>query len=211
VTFLLPLTVGGLVVRGAALASTLAAMVLTAAKRATHVPAMGAAGMNQKPNAAMHTVLHAPRQLGMRRHDRLQGSLVMTDNRLGAMVLVPIRPKREKFPRGEDKKARLSVTIRIGLCTSSSYLLGANAARGRARNFYAPGKKPAATIRTTPATPPDCPTSLRSLCRAPSPSHAKPPPCTLLENQTFLRRHYKTRSLERSNHTSSFQVAGQFT
>jgi hypothetical protein len=50
---------------------------------------------------------------------------------------VPIREKRENFLQREDKKARLSATMAIVLCTSSSYRLDAKASRGRARFFVA--------------------------------------------------------------------------
>jgi hypothetical protein len=43
--------------------------------------------------------------------DRVQRDLILPDERLGAIVLLPIWPKREKLLDGYDKKARFSVMI----------------------------------------------------------------------------------------------------
>jgi hypothetical protein len=74
----------------------------------------------------------------------------LPDKRPDAIVLMPIRAKREELLDGDDKKARLSVII-LMLHTPSSYHLGANASRGRARFLCAMDEDPhqpsAQTIR----------------------------------------------------------------
>ena len=61
---------------------------------------------------------------------------------------MPIRAKREKLLDGYGKKARLSVTMLSVVFTSSSYLLDANASRGRARFFVRAGQLLATIART---------------------------------------------------------------
>ena len=91
--------------------------------------------MREKANPAMDAVNEAPLKFVVGLHHRVQRRLILPDKRLGAIVLVPIRPKREKLLDGDDKKARLSVIIPIELDTPSSYLIEAHASRGRARFF----------------------------------------------------------------------------
>lgn len=83
--------------------------------------------MREKANAAQLAGNEATLQLqlGMRLHDRVQRSLILTDKRVSAIVLVPVIAKRENFPDRYDKKARLSVTMLSVLHTPSSYLLDA--------------------------------------------------------------------------------------
>ena len=142
-----------LVVRGTPLAGTLPAMVLPAAERTTQVPPTCVAGMRQKANPTVRAVRHAALKLGMGLQDRVQRGLILPDKRPGAIVLMPIRAKREKLLDGDDKKARLSVIISIVLDTPSSYLLDANASRGRARFFVRYGQGSAATVRTNDPLP----------------------------------------------------------
>ena len=80
--------------------------------------------------------------------DRVQRGLILPDKRPGAIVLMPIRAKREKLLDGYGKKARLSAIISIVLYTPSSYLFDANASRGRARFFVRHGRGSARTVRT---------------------------------------------------------------
>jgi hypothetical protein len=70
-------------------------------------------------------------QSGIQRH------LIITNNRISAVVLVPIFPKGEDFRSGYKKSARFSVMILILLCMPSSYSLDAKASRGRPRVFSA--------------------------------------------------------------------------
>jgi hypothetical protein len=127
-------------------AGTLSAMVLAATERTTQVEATCAARMRQKANPAVRAADDATPQLGMGLQDRVQSGLILTDKRVGAIVLVPVIAKRENFPDRYDKKARLSLTMPSVLHTPSSYLPDAKASRGRARLFY--GLPPKA--RTTP-------------------------------------------------------------
>ena len=87
-------------------------------------------------------------KLGVGLQNRVQRRLILPDKRLGAVILVPIRAKREKLLDGYSKKARLSVMIPIVVDTPSSYLLDANASRGRARFFVRAGQQLATTART---------------------------------------------------------------
>jgi hypothetical protein len=127
------------IVRGTTSVGSLSTSVLPAAERTTQVRATCVPGICEKANpallAANETTLQM--QLGMGLHDRVQRSLILTDKRLSAVVLVPVIAKRENFPDCYDKKARLSVTMQSILHTPSSYLLDAKASRGRARIFVA--------------------------------------------------------------------------
>ena len=91
--------------------------------------------MREKANPAVRAVNDAPLKFGVGLHDRVQRRLILPDKRLGAIILMPIRAKREKLLDGDDKKARLSAIIPIELDTPSSYLIDANASRSRARFF----------------------------------------------------------------------------
>jgi hypothetical protein len=73
--------------------------------------------------------------------DGIERDLILTNKRTSAIVLVPIRVKRENLAGGYDKNARFSVTMLILLCMSSSYSLDANASRCRARIFLSIPKK----------------------------------------------------------------------
>jgi hypothetical protein len=127
------------VVRGAPLAGTFLSVVLPAAERATQVPPACVAGMREEANSAIRAGSDAPAQFGMGLQDRVQRGLILPDKRPGAVVLMPICAKREKLLDGYGKKARLSTIISIVLYTPSSYLLDANASRGRARFFVRGG------------------------------------------------------------------------
>ena len=66
-------------------------MVLPAAKGAPQIPATRVAGMREEPNPAMNTVRDTPLKMGMGRDYRVQRDLILPDQRLGAIVLVPVR------------------------------------------------------------------------------------------------------------------------
>ena len=157
------------VVRGAPLAGTLPAMVLPAAERTSQVPPAGVAGMRQEANPAVRAGSHAPAKLGMGLQDRVQRGLILPDQRAGAVVLMPIRAKREKLLDGNGKKARLSTITSIVLCTPSSYLPEANAPRGRPRFFCVPwpsicdDRRHQRSITYRPPTPFRLPTQHRSV------------------------------------------------
>ena len=110
-------------------------MVLSATERTTQVRAPGKARMRQEVNPTVCAAHEATPQLGMGLQDRVQSGLIVTDQRVGAIVPVPVVAKRENFPDCDDKKPRLSLTMRSVLVTPSSYRLDAKASRGRARFF----------------------------------------------------------------------------
>jgi len=139
--FLLALPGGRSIVRRATLVGTLPAVVFSAAERTPQVPPPGVARMREKPNPAVRAVGHATPKRGMRLQDRVQRGLVVPNKRSGAVVLVPIRAKREKSLDRYGKKARFSAMIENVSFTPSSYLIGANASRGRARFFCALPRK----------------------------------------------------------------------
>jgi len=124
-------------------------MVLPAAERAAEIPAVPVAGMREEANPALAAAHRAAPQLGTFPQDSVQGELILTNERPGAVVLVPILAKSKNFRDGYRKSDRLSVKILIVLCISSSYSLDANASRGRARIFHAPQQKPQRPIRTS--------------------------------------------------------------
>jgi hypothetical protein len=92
------------------------------------------AGVREKPNLAVKTKNGAIPKLWMRLKNEVQLHLILLNNRPGAIILVPIWPKREELLGSYGKKARLSVMMRIRF-TPSSYPIDANASRGRARFF----------------------------------------------------------------------------
>jgi len=128
------------IIGGTPLTGTLAAMVLTAAERTTQIPPASVAGMSEKANSAVRAVGNAAAKFSMGLQNRVQRRLILPNKRFGAVVLVPIRAKREKLLDGYCKKARFSVMMLIGLFTPSSYLFDANASRGRARFFMRIGQ-----------------------------------------------------------------------
>jgi len=110
-------------------------MVLPAAEWAAQVPAAFISAVGQKPNSTVRTACDAALKFGMGSQGRVERGLVLPDKRLGAIVLMPIRAKREQSLDRDDKKARLSVIILIELDTPSSYPIDAIASRARARFF----------------------------------------------------------------------------
>jgi hypothetical protein len=130
------------------LIGTLSAMVPPTTKRTAQIPPTVVPGMREEANPALLAVNGAVLKLRMSLQNRVQRRLILPDNRLGAVVLVPIRAKREKPLDGYGKKARFSVTMLSVVFTPSSYLLDANASRGRARFFVRAGQQFARTVRT---------------------------------------------------------------
>lgn len=149
--FLLAFPGGRSIVRRATPVGTLSAVVFSAAEQTPQVPPPGVARMREKPNPAVRAVGHATPKRGMCLQNRVQRGLVVPNKRSGAVLLMPIRAKREKSLDGYGKKARFSAIIENVLCTPSSYLIGANASSGRARFFVRYGKNsrcpPAQTLR----------------------------------------------------------------
>jgi hypothetical protein len=126
----------------APLGAALATMVLPAAKRTPEIPATPVAGMRKETNPTLAAEYRAVPQRRTLSQDGVQGELILTNERLGAIVLVPILAKSKNFRDGYRKSDRLSVKMLIVLCMSSSYSLDASASRGRARIFCAFTSKP---------------------------------------------------------------------
>ena len=95
-------------------------MVRSAAKRTTQVLAADVPRIRQKTQAAVHAAHHATLQFGMALQHGVQGQQILPDQRPGAVVLMPIFPESEELPDGDDKKARLWVTLEKMFFTPSS-------------------------------------------------------------------------------------------
>jgi hypothetical protein len=129
VQLLLLTALAGLGVLGAASVAEFSMMMPPAAEWAAQIPTIRVAGMGEKADPAVNAACDATRQPRMGSQESVQHRLILPDNRLGAVILVPIGPKREKLLDGDDKKARLSVTIRKLFFTPSSYRIDADASR----------------------------------------------------------------------------------
>jgi hypothetical protein len=112
-------------------------MVLPAAELAAQIPAARVAGMREKAYVAVATPHHAIPQVRTVSQEGIQRDLILTNERLSAIVLVPILAKSKNFRDGYRKTTTFSVKILISLGIPSSYPLDANASRGRARFFHA--------------------------------------------------------------------------
>ena len=71
----------------------LAAVVLTATEGAAEILAFGIAWMRQKANAAVATENRTACQTGMIAQERIERQLILTNKRVGAVGLMPIRTK----------------------------------------------------------------------------------------------------------------------
>jgi hypothetical protein len=91
--FLIPAPLARLVVPLAPLIGLLAAMVFTATKRTAEVSPMGVPRMGQKADSTMATVDRAACQIGMIAQDGTECQLILTNKRVRAVVLMPIRTK----------------------------------------------------------------------------------------------------------------------
>lgn len=110
-------------------------MVLAATQRTADILPIRISRMREEANPTVAAVDRTASQTGMIAQDGIQRKLILTNKRINAVVLMPIRAKREEFPDGYDKNAKFSVRMLSPLCMSSSYSLDANASRGRARIF----------------------------------------------------------------------------
>ena len=161
-------------------------MVLPAAERAAEIPAAPVAGMREEANPAVTAVYRAVPQLRTLPQDGVQGELILTDERLGAIVLVPILAKSKNFRDGYSKSDRLSVKMLIVSCMSSSYSLDANASRGRARIFCAPSRKLARPILA------NHPSRNRTLTKQVSPTRSTHRPTPTHNGYLEKRKHSST-------------------
>jgi hypothetical protein len=71
----------------------LTAVVLTTTERAAEIPPIGIAWMREKANPAVATVDRAACQTGMFAQKGIQRQLILTNKRVGAVGLMPIRTK----------------------------------------------------------------------------------------------------------------------
>jgi len=113
----------------------LATVVLAATERAAEILAIHVPWMREKANSTVATVDRTVRQIGTIAQDGIDRQLILTNNRVDAIVLMPIRAKGKEFPGGYDENPRFSVRMLSVLFTPSSYELDANASRSRARFF----------------------------------------------------------------------------
>jgi len=154
-------------------------MVLAASERTVEIPPIGVPRMAQKANRAVTAVDRAACQTGMIAQDRVQRGLVLTNKRMGAIVLMPIRVKFKNFPGGYDKNAKFSVKMLSVFDTPSSYKLDANASRCRARFFCGSAQKDRRSDRMT-----DPSDNLRRDCRTCAACDVPPsPPTSYLERR----------------------------
>jgi len=194
---LLPLTAfTRLAVLRAAPVGELPLMVLPATERTAQISTIRVARMGEKPDPTVSAARDATCQLGMGSQEPVQYRQILPNNRLGAVVLVPVWPKRETLLDGDDKKARLSVTMRNEFFTPSSYRIDAIASTGRARIFYALLGKTPAHARTSDSRCIAGPTTL---------------PCQLIPTDLYCALCHQTTWKKKHNFpSSSFQVVGQF-
>lgn len=112
-------------------------MMSPAAKGAAEVLAARVARMGQEANPAVAAAYGTGGKIRGLSQDRIESGLMLTNERISVVVLVPIFAKRIKFRDGYSKITRFSVKMLIGFCIASSYSFDAKASRGRARFFYA--------------------------------------------------------------------------
>jgi len=86
-------------------------MMLAASEGTTQIRSACVTRVGEKANAAMHTMSHAVPQPRVYVQHTVEADLIVLDERIGAVVLVPIGPEGENFLDGYDKKARFSVII----------------------------------------------------------------------------------------------------
>ena len=88
---------GRAIVGGTTSARTLPAMMPSATEGTTQVDTFRVAGIGQELDPAVSAVRQTPAQLRLCLQNRLERGSILTDERIGAVILVPIRPKRENF------------------------------------------------------------------------------------------------------------------
>ena len=182
-----------LIVLPASRVATLATMVLSAAKGTAEIPTTRIARMREEANPAVAAAHRAVRQIRTIPQDGIQRQLILTNERKGAVVLMPVLAKRENFRDGYRKTVKFSVKMLIVLCISSSYSLDAKASRCRARIFYA------RAIKTVPRTR----TTVPRVSRWPTPAFC-PADATLLARCATLLGKKKQFADSRSKHALSF-------
>jgi hypothetical protein len=86
-------------------------MMSSTSEGTAQIGAASVAPVREKTDAAMHTMSHATLELRLCLQQAVQGDLIVPDERLGAIVLMPIGPEGKNFLDGYNKKARFSVMI----------------------------------------------------------------------------------------------------
>ena len=97
--------------------------------------------MSKKADSAVAAASDTATQVGIRLQDEVQRGLILAHERVSAIVLVPVRAKRENFLERYDKKAKLSPIMQSVTFTPSCYFIAAKASRGRTRFFLRPRQK----------------------------------------------------------------------
>jgi hypothetical protein len=179
-TLLVPSALGRSIVLLAPRVGALTATVLPTAKLATEIQPARVAGMREEANPAVAAAHCATLQVRTVSQDGIQRDLILTNERLGAIVLVPILAKGKNFRDGYSKTTRFSVKMLIVFGIPSSYPLNAQASRGRAGIFHASAETITPRIRTTDPRVSNSPTSSSFL--APQPRHLPTRP-TYLERK----------------------------
>lgn len=95
-------------------------MARSTAKRTTQVLSPRIPGIRQKIQTAVYAASHATLQFGMALQHRFQGQQILPDQRPGAVVLVPVSSESAELSDGDNKKARLWVTLEKMFLTPSS-------------------------------------------------------------------------------------------
>jgi hypothetical protein len=144
-------------------------MVLAAAELATEIQPTRVAGMRKEANPAVAAAHRAVLQIRTVPQRGVQRDLILTNERFGAIVLVPILAKSKNFRDDYRKIIRFSVKMLIGSCISSSYYLDAKTSRRRARIFSASAQKISPLARTTDPRVSNSPVSSSSPADATSP------------------------------------------
>jgi len=84
---------GGLIVPLAPLVGLMATVMLTATERTAKISPIGVPRMGQKADSTMAAVDRAACQIGTIAQDGTEGLLILTNKRVRAVVLMPIRTK----------------------------------------------------------------------------------------------------------------------
>jgi hypothetical protein len=192
-------TLGGSVAFPTARIGPLASMFLATAKGTPKIFPARIAGVSKEANPTVTALDHAVHEARTDPQEAIQRALILTNKRLDPFVLAPILAEREKFRDGYNKPVRLSVIMSIVLGISSSYSLGAEASRGRARIFCATAREISEPDRATDASGTCGPRLLLGPAPPLLPAFLRWPPGKerLLGKETLA-------------FISSFQVVGQF-
>ena len=125
VAFLVLLPLSRPVMLSATRACRLPTVMLPAAKGTAKILPARIARMRQEPDPAVTAAYGAVLQIGTIAQNGIQRQLILTNKRVGAVILVPVLAKRKNFRDGYGKNARFSVRMWIVWTMSPSYYLDA--------------------------------------------------------------------------------------